>query len=162
GFVTLVGPADSTLTNVHVVSPMPPDAPAGVTFPVGLFRFMLRVPHPGDAADVTVLLPAGGIADSYVKFGAPPGDPAFHWSAFDYDGTTGATSSPGRVVLRLVDGQRGDSDLTANGVIVDPGGPVLVPKADLAVTARLRSATAVVGQPLTYTLTVTNTGPATA
>ena len=30
-----------------------------------------------------------------------------------------------RIILHFVDGQRGDDDLTANGQIVDPGGPAL-------------------------------------
>jgi hypothetical protein len=40
-----------------------------------------------------------------------------------YDGTTGAVVYADRIELYLVDGQRGDDDLTANGVIVAPGAP---------------------------------------
>jgi len=36
----------------------------------------------------------------------------------------GVETSPGRIVLHFVDGERGDDDLEANGVIVDPGFPV--------------------------------------
>src|SRR5262249_16954224 len=55
-----------------------------------------------------------------------------HWFNFTFDGSTGATFSTdaqGRTVITLhfVDGQRGDGDLTANGVIVDPGAPALLP-----------------------------------
>jgi hypothetical protein len=35
------------------------------------------------------------------------------------------------VRLHLVDGQRGDSDLTENGSIVDPGGPVVEVTAEI-------------------------------
>ena len=44
---------------------------------------------------------------------------------FSFDGETGAEFNGNEVVLHFVDGKRGDSDLAANGVIVDPGTPAL-------------------------------------
>jgi hypothetical protein len=40
-----------------------------------------------------------------------------------YDGTTGAVINGNEITLHLVDGKRGDHDLTANGEIVEPGAP---------------------------------------
>lgn len=62
-----------------------------------------------------------------------------HWYVFLFDGTTGAqligkatiTSPDGvnieRNLIRLIfkDGERGDADLSANGIIVDSGGFVV-------------------------------------
>lgn len=66
----------------------------------------------------------------YYKYGPTPGNPTPHWYDFSYDGTTGAQSNGSRVTLHFVDGARGNDDLTANGVIVDPGGPTGFPYAE--------------------------------
>jgi hypothetical protein len=83
----------------------------------GLFGFNITGLTPGDAAQVTLFLPQALPADS-------------RW--FQYDQATGqtidltsaATIRNDQVVLRLVDGGLGDLDGTANGIIVDPSGPV--------------------------------------
>jgi len=62
--------------------------------------------------------------NSYFKYGATP-DENTHWYAFDYDGETGAVINEDTVFLYLTDGLRGDDDITANGVILEPGGPIL-------------------------------------
>ena len=65
-------------------------------------------------------MPAGFTPDGYVKQ-----DPATGaLQRFDFDGTTGAVVNGDVVTLHFVDGGRGDADGVANGVIVDPGGPV--------------------------------------
>ena len=56
---------------------------------------------------------------------------------------------------------RGDDDLTADGTIVDQGGPVLSP-ADLAVTKSDSPDPVGVGSTLTYIVTVSNSGPSDA
>jgi hypothetical protein len=48
-----------------------------------------------------------------------------HWYEFDFDSETGAEFIDNVVILHFVDGKRGDSDLTANGVILDPGSPAI-------------------------------------
>jgi hypothetical protein len=80
---------------------------------------------PGASAQVVILLPAGVEVDSYFKFGDEPLVSGDHWYEFLDDGSTGAVLYPDRVVLKLVDGGRGDDDVTANGVIVDPGAVAL-------------------------------------
>ena len=72
-------------------------------------------------------LPPGTVVDTYWKYGPTPDDPTPHWYEFLFDGTTGAVIDGNVITLHFVDGQRGDDDLTANGVIVDPGAPALGP-----------------------------------
>lgn len=128
GYVTLEAPAGIELVDVQATAnPSPGDTPAGAVFPVGFLDFRIEGISPGEAVAVTIILHGGETVDSYYKYGPEPGDPADHWYAFDYDGTTGAEFPAGQIVLHLVDGGRGDSDLTADGVIVDPGAPALAP-----------------------------------
>jgi hypothetical protein len=112
-----------TLTNVRAVSnPSPGNAPNG-TFPLGHFAFDLAEMPPGGSATVTVTLPGGGM-NSWWKYGRTPDNTTPHWYEFTFDGTTGAETNGNVVTLHFVDGARGDDDLTANGTISDPGGPI--------------------------------------
>ncbi len=118
-------------------APVPP--PAGASFPLGFFQFEVHNLAPGAAEVVNLTLPSGVVANTYWKFGREPADnPATaineqtteHWYDFLFDGTTGAqilapVEGVQRIVLHLVDGGRGDDDLAANGVIVDPGAPAI-------------------------------------
>jgi len=48
-----------------------------------------------------------------------------HWYQFMYDTQTGAEIIQHNIVeLHFIDGERGDNDITADGYIVEPGGPV--------------------------------------
>lgn len=60
----------------------------------------------------------------YRKYGPTPDNHTPHWYDFMYDGQTGAElTSENCFRLHFIDGEKGDDDLTANGVIVDQGGP---------------------------------------
>lgn len=123
-YVTLASPADTEFTAVVAIdNPSPGDAPQGVDFPVGFFEYTLGGLTPGAATTVTEFLSAGQEVTTYYKYGPEPGNATDHWYEFLYDGTTGAEILADRIVLHFVDGQRGDDDLTANGVIVEPGAP---------------------------------------
>jgi len=122
-FVTLVASPGTTLAQVTDTATLPPNPPAGSSFPLGLFGFEVRGVTPGGSAQVTLMLPPGVNFNAYHKFGPEPGNTTPHWYAFNYNGTTGAQISGSTLTLNFVDGQRGDADLAANGVIVDPGGP---------------------------------------
>ena len=127
-YVTLVSPSGTNITGVQAIgNPSSGDAPTGVSFPVGFFEFTVEGIPVGGPTTVTQFLPTGTTMNSYYKYGPTPGNPVDHWYEFAYDGTTGAVISMDMVVLHFVDGQRGDDDLTANGVIVEPGGAALVP-----------------------------------
>jgi len=96
----------------------PPSAPPGVNFPFGLFEFDLLGCSPGGSITVTVTypqpIPSGA---QYWKYGATAANPAPHWY------TIPATFSGNTATFTLVDGGLGDDDLTANGIVVDQGGP---------------------------------------
>ena len=122
-YVTLVSSGGVGLQAVQAISPTVA-APAGVALPQGLFTFQVSVTV-GSAYSVTLILHAGTPPAEYWKYGPTPDDPTNHWYEFTYNGETGAIIVGNRVTLHFVDGNRGDSDLSANGVIVDPGGPAL-------------------------------------
>jgi len=104
----------------------PPLVFEGFNFPYGYLGFNLILAAPGDAASVTLTLPAGQTVSTYFKYGPTPTEPAPHWYRFDFDGETGAQINGNVVTLHFVDGKRGDSDLdSSNGIITDPGAPAL-------------------------------------
>jgi len=65
------------------------------------------------------------IMGNYYKYGPTPAA-VTGWYDFAYDGETGAVISEDTVYLHLTDGMRGDYDISAEGTITDPGGPVLI------------------------------------
>ena len=72
---------------------------------------------------VTLTLPEGFLATTYYNYGPEPNNPEPHWYEFLFDGRTGATIKGQRILLRLVDGLRGDHDLEPNGIIETLGAP---------------------------------------
>lgn len=100
-------------------APIPPVAPEGkVTFPHGLFDFSATGCTAGSALAFTITypqpLPPGTL---YLKYGPTAADPSPHWYVLP------ATIVGNTVSFTIVDGGLGDDDLTANGTIVDQGGP---------------------------------------
>ena len=51
---------------------------------------------------------------------------SIHYTKLYDDRTTGAEFDGNVITLHFVDGERGDHDLTADGIIDDPGGPAFV------------------------------------
>ena len=88
--------------------------PADLIF--GLFSYRLRVNQPGDIVKLTIYF-SGGIfsSDIFYKY-----DTINSW--YDYSEHTTFNDDGQSVTLELKDGGYGDSDGTANGIIVDPGG----------------------------------------
>ena len=124
-YVTVVAEEGVSLEDVSVIeNPAPGATPENETLrPGGLVGFTLSGIAAGATTTVTLIFNDGEVADAFFKFGPEPGDASDHFYGFMFDGTTGATILEGgaQVLLTLVDGARGDSDLEANGVIVDPG-----------------------------------------
>ena len=87
------------------------------------FDFTVAGLTPGGSTTVVLHLPSDVTVETFYKYGPTTADPNPHWYEFLYDGTTGAEIAGNTITLHLVDGQRGDDDLAANGVIVDPGAP---------------------------------------
>ena len=124
GYVTLVSNNGSALQAVKAITPTVA-APTGVVLPQGIFSFQVSGLAAGSAYSATLILHTGAAPVAYWKYGPSADDPTDHWYEFSYDGETGAVISGNQVTLHFVDGKRGDSDLLANGVIINPGGPGL-------------------------------------
>ena len=126
-YVTLSCPDTSNLSDVRAVgNPSPSDVPTGINMPYGFFDFTVDGIIPGESVAITLHVPDGSVVGSYYKYGPTPDNPANHWYEFMYDGQTGAEIIGDIITLHFVDGLRGDDDLTANGVVVEPGAPVLL------------------------------------
>ena len=82
--------------------------------------------HPG-SRPASKIIPEEITANSYQMVSRTPEntDPAQY--DFAFDGTVGAELLRDRIVLNLKDWVRGDDDLLANGVIVDPGAAAFNP-----------------------------------
>jgi len=99
-------------------SPPPGSAPPGLSFPHGLVAFMTSGCTPGSTLTFTMTFPAGGgVPTAYWKYGPTPGNATPHWYQMP------ATLLGNVVTFSIVDGGLGDDDLTANGTVVDAGGP---------------------------------------
>ncbi len=93
-------------------------APSGLSFPFGVVSLQLTGGQPGQSATVEMTYPQALPANAkYYKFGKTADNNQDHWYAYP-----NATISGNKVILTLTDGQTGDDDLLANGVIRDPGG----------------------------------------
>jgi uncharacterized repeat protein (TIGR01451 family) len=160
-YVALVASPGAVLSGVRpVANPDPANSPPGITFPLGFFEFSVTGISPGDAAAVTMHLPPGIAPETFYSYGRQsPSDPADRFYEFLFDGTTGGDIVVERV--HLVDGSRGDNDVTVDGVISGLAAPGLITGTDLSLTV---TGLPEVGQnqPLQYTLTVANDGPNTA
>ena len=126
---TLVAPAGTQFENVSTVYPSPPNPPSQAEVsPYGMISFELAGLTPGQAVTVQILVASYITFNAYYIYGPTPDDPTPHWDTFAYNGTTGAQVSGQTITLHLVDGQRGDTDLAANGVIQELGVPVEGPQ----------------------------------
>lgn len=100
----------------------PGNLPAGVSFPHGLFDFALANCQAGARVTLTLTLPGTDQAYSgYWKYGPSPDNQSPHWYVYP------ASQTGNQITLTLTDGALGDDDLTANGTIVDAGGPGFAP-----------------------------------
>ena len=101
---------------------LPDEGKPDFVFTHGFFSFSITG-FTGQAVNVTITLPGSVAGMEYWKYGPTPDNHTEHWYQFMYDGQTGAEINGNVVILHFIDGQRGDDDLTQNGVIVDQGGP---------------------------------------
>jgi hypothetical protein len=119
-FVTFASPTGTQLHNVVAVDNAAlPAGPAGVAFPFGSFEFRLTGLTAGQATLLRVWPAAGVNVNAYYRYGPTPDNGTPHWYSFLFNQTTGAVMAAGSIDVHLVDGGRGDDDLTANGVVVD-------------------------------------------
>ena len=110
------------LTEETVISDtdLPDTGKPDLTFPFGLLSFRIIDIAPGDTVIVALTLPDNVPTDAqYWKYG-PTSESLGEdtWFQFPF----GSNDGDNIITLTLVDGQDGDTDLIANGVIIDPGG----------------------------------------
>ncbi len=102
----------------HAASPPAGTAPAGVNFPHGLFNFITSSCATSATLTFTITyqqdLPPG---TAYWKYGPTAGNISPHWYQLP------AVIAGNSAIFSITDGGLGDDDLTANGTIVDQGGP---------------------------------------
>jgi hypothetical protein len=165
GYVTIACSDQFALSNVTAIgNPSPTDRPVGAEMPYGFFNFRVTNLTAGEAIVVVIRVPDGSIVNSYYKYGPTPGNPTPHWYEFNYDGQTGALIDGNVIYLSFVDGLRGDDDLTANGIIVEPGAPVFLDKTPPAppVILEIADDTGTVGDRITSDKTLVINGTAEA
>jgi hypothetical protein len=99
---------------------VPPVAPDATAFPHGLFNFTTSNCTVGAALTFTIAYPAAlPPGTQYMKYGPTAAQPSPHWYVLP------ATIAGNTVTFTITDGGLGDDDLTANGTIVDQGGPAV-------------------------------------
>jgi uncharacterized repeat protein (TIGR01451 family) len=104
----------------HSRSPPAGSAPADVIFPYGLFDFTTTGCTPGSTLAFTIVYPTALARETvYYKYGPTPAQAAPGWYVLP------STVSGSTVTFSITDGGLGDDDLTANGTVVDQGGPGL-------------------------------------
>ena len=118
------GGTHCTLTSAGFNAVVPPNAPAGATQPVGVFRFTAEG-CPGDTLSVSLTYPQPlPAAVRFLKFGPPAAGQPVSW--FELKPADYALSNGGRTVTYTVtDNQAGDSNTVA-GVIDDPFAPMVL------------------------------------
>ncbi len=160
-YLTLVGSDGMSFTNVSVSSSPPGgSAPDGFVFPIGFVDFTLQGMNAGAAVSVTLLSENSASFSTYYKYGPTPDNTTNHWYEFLFDGTTGAEILSDRIILHFVDGQRGDHDLSENGVVEDPGGAADIDiNASYEIDKRLMGTGPFrIGKTITFTISITNNG----
>ena len=132
-YVTIDAGTGRVMTNVQSTpNPSPGDVPAGATFPLGFLDFTVNQVNTGGTVDMIIYYPANTPVNGYWKYGPTPGNTTPHWydiATQTEDAQVGIQAnipSLGFMIVRLKDGAIGDDDMTANGIIVDPGAPVVV------------------------------------
>ena len=96
-------------------------APAGVTFPDGLFDFTTT--NCTGTITVTVNFPtAFAVGAQYWKYGPTPSLSSPHWYTLAAGAPNNLVLSGNTATFTITDGGLGDDDLTVNGSILDAGG----------------------------------------
>ncbi len=125
-YVTLESAVGTTLADCSAVSiPSEPDAPSGVTFSYDFIDFTINGAGTGGATTLILYLPPEANINTYWKYGPTPTNSNPHWYEFMYESSTqtGVEINGNKITMYFIDGQRGDDDITADGIIIDQGGP---------------------------------------
>ena len=124
-YITLASPMDTAIVNA-ASEELPESAPEEFDFPYGLISFAIDNITEG-ISTMEIYLPEGQTCDTYYKYD----EATDTWKEFLYDEATGtgAVIEGNLITLHFVDGQRGDQDGFADGIITDPGAPAFATEA---------------------------------
>ena len=111
------------LTDVTIVEA--PTLPAGLISPTGELSYTVNNVPIGGSVDVTIDLPAGSAPTAVYK----------NTASGLIDVSSIATITGDTIVMHLTDGEFGDEDGVANGVIVDPAIPVRTTTTSIGLTS---------------------------
>jgi len=107
-------PSDGVIEDLEALPAIPPGAPAGVTFPHGMFSFRVIGLSPGQTITVAIELPQD----------VPVGTAWWKHDGTGWYSLPNLTDDGDNIMtIELTDGGLGDTDGEADGVITDPGGP---------------------------------------
>ena len=133
-------------------STLPEEGKPALAFPHGFFSFDITGLTPGQTVEVTVTLPDNvPVGTQYWKYHASEGG----WIQIPM----GSDDGDEIITITLVDGGLGDDDGTANGVIVDQGGPGM--SLGIRVTKVADPPDVAPSSNVEFTITVSNTGDCT-
>ena len=108
-------------------SSLPSEGKPDILFPHGLFSFNIAGLNTGDIINVTIELPNDLPTNSqYWKYG-PNGSTINPQPERWYQIPMGSNDGDNIITIQLTDGGAGDDDGIANGIIIDQGGPALIP-----------------------------------
>jgi hypothetical protein len=124
-YVTFGSPDESKLEVQAIGNPNPTECKPPANFPLGFFNITVTDIPFGSSVTVTLYLPAGQKINKYFKY--------YENTCHDFtckpnesETCAAIANDTGRVYLLLTDGDpEGDDDGKANGIIVDPGAPLL-------------------------------------
>ncbi len=97
--------------------------PANVDAPYGILSYRISGIPNGSTVTLEFFFQGSASLTTFYKYGPEPSDTTNHWYEFLSSSAPGASLNSGSLTVQLVDGGRGDDDLSANGVIVDPSAP---------------------------------------
>lgn len=154
-YVTFVSPSSTKFAGMSAVggSDLAEPPPVSGDYPFGFFQFQLFGAAPSQAVNVELYLPAEDEADSFFAYGPTPSEALPAWYPFLLDGTTGARIGADKITLQYVDGERGDHDMTVNGVINALGGPA---HAGIPIFTSIPVTIALVDTPYSYNVDATD------
>ena len=118
----LLSPDDGPFSHLEAVpeNTLPLSGKPSLIFPYGFFDLSIIDLTPGETVTITFTFPANLSTDTqYWKYGPTPTFTTDHW----YQIPVGDNDGDNVITVNITDGGLGDDDLTANGEIVDQGGP---------------------------------------
>ncbi len=124
-YVTFDSPEESKLEVQAVGNPNPIECKPPANFPLGFFNITVTDIPFGSSVTVSLYLPSGQKINKYFKYSGNTCQD-FTCKPGESESCAAIDNANGKVYLHLKDGELvGDDDGIANGIIVDPGAPLV-------------------------------------